>query len=156
MLYIVRIDPTGDVTPVEGRDVLASAQAGLVDLGLGGYTGPSPWGDWINYDRPTIDVCSTRWHDFAPLPVTGTTVFVVHEWGRLMGLPVNVKAWSMYGRSPLCGPVWVAADGCESPLSDRWVDVMRGKPLWINATVRSTMASVAQANGLTIPDGALA
>jgi hypothetical protein len=70
-------------------------------------------------------------------------VFVVHEWGRLMGLPVNMKAWAMYGRSPLAGPVWVAVDMCATALPEAWLSII-ARPIeeWVGAGILDAMTAV--------------
>lgn len=32
---------------------------------------------------------------------------MVHEWGYRLGLPLNHRAWMLYGRSPVFGPMWM-------------------------------------------------
>lgn len=49
-------------------------------------------------------------------------VGVVHERGRLMGAPVNLKAWLLYGRSSIHGPMFVSYDGGSDDLPDDWID----------------------------------
>lgn len=156
MTYVVRIDTSGDVVLCEGRDVLATAERGVMDLPA--YTGPVPWDEsHIVENRHGIDVVSARPHQLAPFPSLHVpTVMCVHEWGRLLRLPVNVKAWAMYGRSPLCGPVWVALDGCVDELPETWIAAVRHPAAkWVHPRAVDAMQEIARIEDLTIPDGAL-
>lgn len=161
--YVVRIDVDGTVSRLEGHDLPALAVAGLAPIG--GYHGMSLTGDRIDTDAPTLDICSARDNGVAPFPdVAEYLVIAVHEWGRLMDLPVNLKAWGLYGGSPLCGPAFIGLDihrdarrafasismGTQARpfLPDEWVNAIEAPPDWISADVRRRMESIAYAEGL--------
>lgn len=145
-IFIVKIEPDGEVIRCEGTDFLAVAERGCSTLP--GYSGPTGWGGIVENARG-IDVCSVPPHTYAPLPsTTAPTVFALHEWGRLLRLPVNRKAWALYGRSPLVGPVWVATDD-RAPLSDRWIEII-SRPIeqWVPADVLQAMTRVLRIEGM--------
>lgn len=102
MATIIRIDPDGTITDIEGSDILAVAQ---------------PVFD-------SIDVVTCR----API-FQGSLVGVIDDWGRVNGLPLNRKAWACYGRSPIFGPMFLAHDqdddGHREPLDPALIALLR-------------------------------
>lgn len=87
----LRIDPDGTVIEYTDPDLLGLAHAEFEETDV--VVLRSPW-----YDERVLP-------DGAP-PLVG----VIYDWGRDLGLPLNVKAWALYGRSPICGPMWIALD----------------------------------------------
>lgn len=146
MTRVVRVDPDGSLTRCEGRDLIHVAERGLRDLGLPGYRGPTQFG-MVDYPHPTIDVVSCTPHPFAPFPAS-VTVIAVHEWGHHLGLRPNYKAWSLYGRSPLLGPAWIA-DDAGGALHDDWIFMMSGDPWWISRETMERMQAVLAGMGVT-------
>lgn len=141
MTHVIRVDPDGTVTECEGRNVLDVAAAGLAEIG--GYSGPSMFGD-VSYPKATVDVVAAFPHEFAPFPhPRRALVIVVHEWGVLLRLPINVKAWSLYGRSPVCGPAFLAYDVGQYPLPAKWIETMRGPADWVPDSVLARMRQTA-------------
>lgn len=65
----------------------------------------------------------------------------VFDWGIPMGLPVNRKAWALYGRSPIYGPMLLATD-LREPLPDGFLSVV-ASPIeeWVPADVLDAMNS---------------
>lgn len=102
MTTIIRIDPDGTITDIEGDDLFAVAQ---------------PMFD-------SIDVVTCR----APF-FDGFLVGAIDDWGRSMGLPLNRKAWACYGRSPIFGPMFIAHDqddnGHRPPLDPALVALLQ-------------------------------
>lgn len=100
---IVRIDPDGTVDLVDGGDLLS--------VGRTAFDGRT---DVITLRSPEVDA---SW---------GVMVGVVHDTGLLDGLPLNRKAWALYGRSPIYGPMFVAFDqddvGGRDPLETWFID----------------------------------
>jgi hypothetical protein len=47
----------------------------------------------------------------------------VFDWGIKMGLPVNAKAWALYARSPIYGPMLIGSD-LGSPFDDRFLEII--------------------------------
>lgn len=93
----------------------------------------------------------------------GPYVFVgwVAEWGRIDRLPLNVKAWALYGRSPICGPMVVALDGepggNRQPLPELFVEALLSDRDWVTPELRANMRGAleqeAAAGGdLWVPD----
>lgn len=80
----LRIDIDGSVTAVEGT----AADAAREEFN----------------DLTTVVVCG------APMLPHGTWVLHLDDFGA-QDLPVNPKAWALYGRSPIFGPVYFSADG---------------------------------------------
>lgn len=136
--YVIRIDPSGTVTRMDG-DLHVNLLA-LAERELGA----------------TIDVVTVRPHDWAPFPDDDAPlVAVVDEWGRSKGLPVNVKAWALYGRSPLVGPVFLAFDSASDgrwPLPDEWITAMeRPWQDWVLADAVDRMRTIAHDEGCRWP-----
>lgn len=71
-----------------------------------------------------------------------TLVGWIFDWGRVEGMPINRKAWALYGRSPLFGPVVIACDSGR-PIPDRVIDMI-GQPIdtWVPDDVRAKMTAV--------------
>jgi hypothetical protein len=69
----------------------------------------------------------------------------IFDWGKTMGLPVNRKAWALYGRSPIYGPMLIATDH-RAPLPDEFLEII-AKPIeeWVPAEVLARMEEVIDA-----------
>lgn len=151
--HVVRIDPNGTVTRLVGLDLPGLALDGLAPIG--GYHGMSMWGDRIDRDDPSIDMVSCRANGLIPWPAgmeDVPLVGAVHEWGCMIDLPVNPKAWSLYGRSPLVGPAFFALDldytlDDRPALPDEWLTAIEGDPVWITPDVMGRMRAVAEQVG---------
>lgn len=89
LTYTLRIDPDGTCT----RDARLS---GARDLALVG--------------ADSLDVISLRAPFLRESFASNELVAYIDDWGRTKGLPLNRKAWALYGRSPVYGPVWVKDD----------------------------------------------
>lgn len=136
---VIRIDPDGTVTECAGPALLGLARAELGE----------------------VDVFSIRAHQFAPFPGGADLVACVEQWGATTRnatggpLPINVKVWALYGRSPVFGPAFLAHDRVSEDLDDRepldpeWIATMRTD--WVPADVLERMRAVAEADGLTWP-----
>lgn len=118
-VYGLRIDPDGTVTPVEQIDVLAAARAELREC----------------------DVNTLR----SPFTNDDTYIGIGADWARVEGEPLNVKAWALYGRSPICGPMYVALDSNEDgpalrdPLPEPFVSMLTSDDDWIGSRLRERM-----------------
>lgn len=89
MTTCICIDPDGTVTPLSGR---------LLDLGREAFDGMT---SVVVLHHPMV---------------ADLLVGCVHDWGLVKGLPLNRRAWTLYGRSPIYGPMFVALDeGDELP-----------------------------------------
>lgn len=66
----------------------------------------------------------------------------IYDWGKVMGLPVNLKAWALYGRSPIYGPMLVASDH-RRPLDPEFI-AMLGRPIegWVPAEAFANMTRI--------------
>lgn len=114
-IYIIRIEPEGSVSIVDGDDLLDAARSAF-DGATSTFTchpivdGPPVF---PNFEQFLVGVC----HDFA-YSVT----------------PVcNPKAWALYGRSPIAGPAFFAHDiapGGRTPLDPEWVATL-GRDDWL-------------------------
>ena len=60
-----------------------------------------------------------RPHWSGPEPLVG----YVFDWGRVDGLPINRKAWALYGRSTIHGPMLIGLDN-RAPLSPEFVQMV--------------------------------
>lgn len=143
MTWVIRIDTCGTVTRCQGAHLIEEARAHFRLLDL--------------LSPPEVDVVSFRlledWRHPAPKP-GGQIVGAVHQWSRVEGFPLNVKAWALYGRSPLCGPVFIAHDGDgvdRDPLPDWWIDEIAGDPDWIPEETYDHMRLVAAEEGAVWP-----
>lgn len=128
---IIRIGADGSIVPVAGRDLL-----GVARLEFGA-------------SNVCVVTCAAPW-----LSDTIPFVGAVHEWGVDMGLPLNPKAWLLYGRSPIVGPMLFGYDqddaGDRPDLPAELVETMR-KPLReiVSADVIDRMLTVALGEGFT-------
>lgn len=140
MTVIVRIDVDGTVHDCAGDRLLATAReyfGGDVDVCTGGTPSGAP-PEFPQSCGPLVLVCAER----AAMP----------------GGVVNVKAWALYGRSPLCGPVFVAHDqddegddtGWRMPLDDGFIAALRGDQ-WLELMNEPTMRSIALGRDLVWP-----
>ena len=48
----------------------------------------------------------------------------IDDWGQTKALPLNRKAWALYGRSPIHGPAVFHRDEGEGPLDPRVVELV--------------------------------
>jgi hypothetical protein len=100
---LVRIDPDGTVTRLAGSNLLDQGH-----IACGG----------------ALEFLALR----APEPLGpggGLLMGAIADRGALDGLPLNVKAWTLYGRSPVCGPMIVGYDSEQEPrqtLPDEWIE----------------------------------
>lgn len=94
---IVRIDTDGIITEHTTRDLL-----GLAGAEFDGLTEVVTLRSWWYDDRSD----PTRYQP----PLVG----VIHDWSRTNHMPLNVKAWALYNRSPICGPMYVALDSDDA------------------------------------------
>lgn len=72
----------------------------------------------------------------------GVYVGWVDDWGVTKGLPVNMKAWALYGRSPIHGPMVVRRDdGLDIP--DEYVEHL-ARPIeeWLDAEILDRMYEI--------------
>lgn len=70
------------------------------------------------------------------------------DWGMVKGLPVNMKAWALYGRSPIYGPMVVKTD-LTSEIPAAVIDMVT-KPLdkWVPREVLRNMHRIlSEVNG---------
>lgn len=101
MTKIIRITPNGQVDELDGNDLVLTAT-----LALGG-----------------VDTFSCIMPHGAPPEYPhwdGVLVGCVAEFGRRDGAVVNPKAWALYGRSPLVGDVYLAADVEDDDSLPEW------------------------------------
>lgn len=140
MTAIVRIDVDGTVHECEGSRLLTIAR---------------------EYFEGGVDVCTGGTPSGAPpeFPQScGPVVLVCAEWAAMPGGVVNVKAWALYGRSPLCGPVFVAHDQGDAmgdaewrmPLDDGFIAALRGDQ-WLELMNEPAMRSIALGRELVWP-----
>lgn len=96
MTSLLKITSAGVVTELETHDVLDAAQ--YTDL----------------HDEP-LAVVPCGW------PIRGQfkLVMAVHDFGRNLGMTLNVKGWMLYGRSPIFGPCIVGRDAPPGKLTQR-------------------------------------
>lgn len=115
MTYIIRIDVDGSVTEHPGHDLLAVAREHFDGM-TSTFTchpiyGPEVPDVFPAFGHYLVGVC----HDLAYHQPEAT---------------VNLKAWALYGRSPLAGPVFMARDlgpdPLRPPLPQRWIEQVRG------------------------------
>lgn len=117
--HVVRIDPDGTVTDVPGSDALAVASAEFEGM---------------------TDVVLLR-HPQAEYRLVG----IVHDWGTL-SLPLNRKAWWLYGGSPIYGPMYVADDD-NAELDPEFVAMIQGDvPAEMLARMDAFLAGFQEAN----------
>lgn len=144
MTYIIRIDPDGTITECEGDDLLFVAGNHFPD-GLDIVTLKTPEGappEFPHTDEPYL-------------------VGALGQWSRTTHTYVNPKAWALYGRSPLIGPIFVAHDSYDDgpgdegearpPLPPEFIERMRED--WVRSPLmlRSTMRQIAESEGFHWP-----
>lgn len=98
MTHVIRIDVDGTLTRLDHRLVLDAAKT--------------------EYESRDVVVLNH------PQLGRGQFVGVVSDWGRLDQLPINWKAWALYGRSVICGAMFVARDD-RQPIDEQtieWID----------------------------------
>lgn len=121
-INVLRIDPDGTVTTHEDADPLK--------LGAKAFDGQT---DVVTCRNPFVSEVS---------------VGVVHDWGAVGGMPLNEKAWALYGRSPIFGPMFYSLDSPYAPLPDDLVAMLLSDEDWIDPRVRAEMVRiVAQMEG---------
>jgi len=119
-VYVVRIQPDGTVFAVSTQQggYRYAADAARKEGGI-----------------ESIDIVTL------PNPILGHGVFVgaIDDWGATYDppLPVNRKAWALYGRSPIHGPMWLANDYNE-PLDTMLIDMLTGDE-WIGHDIDVAM-----------------
>jgi hypothetical protein len=62
------------------------------------------------------------------LPTDPPYVGFVHDWGKTLGHPLNRPAWSLYGRSPIYGTMFVKSDD-DGPLDPALCDALEARQL---------------------------
>jgi hypothetical protein len=97
--YAIRIDPDGLVVRYDDPDLARYLATGQFD----GQT----------------DVVVLA----APFLPPGLYVGFIHDWGKVIGLPLNRPAWALYGRSPIFGPMFVKRDD-DGPLDPALCDML--------------------------------
>lgn len=73
-----------------------------------------------------------------------TLVGFAHDWGRTLALELNVKAWALYGRSPIVGAFYVGNDainrqGLRAPLPEPFVAMLTSDVDWVGEELRAAM-----------------
>lgn len=107
----IRIDPDGTITEHDHDDVFA-----LAIEAFGGCTSTFTC-------KPIVDGPGDIFPNF-PMYLTG----ICHDWALTRpGATCNPKAWSLYGRSPLAGPIFIA--GWDA--TDVTIDVDAWLPEWL-------------------------
>ena len=74
-------------------------------------------------------------------------VGVIEGFGRLDGLPINEKAWALYGRSPIFGPMLFGVDltedeGRVDPIPQPLAALLLGDTDWVGEELRTRMRGV--------------
>lgn len=142
MTAIVRIDPDGTVTRVVGKVLPSDIDGSGIEI-VTAMRCPCPK---EHVPLPTL-----------PIGAPESLVIAVKDFGRRDGEPINLKAWALYARSPIVGPVLVCwdldDDGYRGDLTDEWIERMSGQVDWLEPEVAVRMAGIAQAEQLTWPDG---
>jgi hypothetical protein len=144
-IYFVRIDPDGSIIEFEHPDVLGEASREF-----DGLTSVVTLRSWF-YDDRTDDT-----------GMTPVLVGVIHDWGRTNHMPLNVKAWALYARSPLCGPVYVGNDGSTTrpPLHPQLLAALRNPafpfippaPGNLATMLRTALSEAVAAGEADVPD----
>lgn len=120
---VLRIEADGTVTPLPG--VLQSYLDGDVFDGCA---------DIVTLGSPELQ------------PYGETFVGAVDDFGFDKRLGVNVKAWALYGRSPIYGTMFVAVDSTDyetsPPLPYGIVELLLSDVDWIGDRIRGYMAKV--------------
>lgn len=136
MTAVIRVDVDGTVTRCDGTDLVGLASAAL---------------------GSTIEIVACNPHTFAPFPDDQWVILAIDEIARLRERPhvVNLKAWSLYGRSPIVGTAFIALDvdddGHREDLPDAWIEAFTADPTWVGIDVRDRMDTVARMEGCTWP-----
>jgi hypothetical protein len=76
----------------------------------------------------------------SPLTPREPALFVgwIDDWGVTKGRPVNMKAWALYGRSPIHGPMVVAND-LGFPVGELAAKVSRPIEEWVAPEILDRM-----------------
>ena len=104
---VILLDVDGTVTPLSESDPHKAARQHVPE-GVTVYSCHSPIGapeQFPSFDGPLIGM-------------TG-------EWAHTDTPTVNIKAWALYGRSPICGPVILAFDD-RRPFTSEWLEKLSG------------------------------
>lgn len=131
MTTIILLDTDGTVTELDDTDPFVAAEVHVAPQSTV-FSCSSPPGAPPEF--PTFDG-----------PLVGFTA----EWAYRETPTVNVKAWALYGRSPIAGPVILTYDD-RRPFDTEWLDRLAGD---IPGLRLSAMRSIAARHGLTWPDG---
>ena len=70
----------------------------------------------------SLDVLSVR----HPLFERGRYVLYVDDWGAVKELAINIKAWALYGGSPVYGAAVLGEDD-QLPIDDRLIELIEGE-----------------------------
>lgn len=126
--YGIVIEPDGEVLAIESPDV---ASVALDRFSPDGSTVLTLIGPHALHLTDEPDALFVGW---------------VAEWGRVNRLPLNIDAWALYGRSPICGPMLVALDGVpggqRDPLPPSFVDALMSSREWVPAELKATMRAL--------------
>lgn len=112
MTKVLRIDPDGTVTVLDGDPMK------MANDEFGGQT-----------------TVVTLHH---PLVGRHVTVGWIHDFGAVIPLDVNRKAWILYGGSPIHGTMFVADDN-RAPLDDEFVQMLLSDEDWIGDDYNAAM-----------------
>jgi hypothetical protein len=121
MTKIIRISTDGEITRLEGGDMIAASHE--------------------EFSHSSVVVCRD-----APILAefsSGLFVMVIDDFGA-EDMPLNPKAWALYGRSPIFGTAFFAYDSYEGngrpDLPDAMIDRIT-EPLeaWVDARVIAYM-----------------
>jgi hypothetical protein len=119
MTKIIRINTDGDITRLEGWDMLARASE--------------------EFASTSCVACV-----LAPfLRELGVFVMVIDDFGA-EDMPINMKAWALYGRSPIFGTAFFGYDsdegGGRSDLPESLIDMV-SQPIesWVDAPIIAHM-----------------
>lgn len=123
----IRIDPDGTVERLDARTFTELREVATATLAT---------------DSLSVELLG-RCNEYS-LSLTGLCIAVIDDWGATKGLPVNAKAWALYGRSPLVGPVFVGLDsnddGTRDDLPDEFIDLI-ASPEFPPSDLRERMAA---------------
>lgn len=114
-VHVLSIDPDGTVTALNG-DPMVMARAEFNDL----------------------TTVVTLHHPLTGFGEGRICVGWIHDFGAVIPLPVNRKAWILYGGSPIYGTMFVAADD-RGPLDEEFVRVLLSDEDWIGPEFNAAM-----------------
>lgn len=139
MTHIIRIDPDGTVTRLDTTDVLLEGRE-LFSL-------PTTFTCQPIDEQAAVEAGYPCFH----VPLVG----VCHDFAYTETPVVNPKAWALYGRSPIAGPVLLARVDHE-PFDDEWLDRISAD--WVRSPLMRTdaMRSIALDHGLAWPEAVTA